>query len=66
MQDLITLKEASEILGVTLSTASYYVRKHKLTGVDSDKRTAHRRKHKLVDRAEVLALKEKHDARPGE
>ncbi len=64
MQDLITLKEASEILGVTLSTVSYYVRTGKLTGVDSEKRTAHRRKHRLVDRAEVLALKEKHNAQP--
>lgn len=66
MQDLITLKEASEILGVTLSTVSYYVRTGKLTGVDSEKRTAHRRQHRLVDRAEVLALKEKHDTPPSE
>ena len=66
MQDLITIKEAAEILNVTMSTVSYYVRTGKLTGIDSDKRTAHRRKHQLVDRAEVLALKAAHDAQPSE
>jgi len=53
-------------LGVTLSTASYYVRTGKLAGIESDKRTAHRKKHKLVDRAQVLALKSKRDNESGE
>jgi transposase len=66
MQDLITIKEAADILGVTLSTASYYVRTGKLAGIESDKRTAHRKKHKLVDRAQVLALKSKRDNESGE
>lgn len=57
MQDLITIKEASEILGVTLSTVSYYVRTGKLIGHDSTGRTAHRKTRKLVDRAEVEKLK---------
>lgn len=61
MQDLITLKEASDILDVTLSTVSYYVRTGKLTGVDGDKRTAHRKRQKLVDRADVLILKQQQD-----
>ncbi len=63
MQDLITLKEASEILGVTLSTVSYYVRTGKLTGTEGEKRTAHRRQHKMVSRADVERLKVEHDAR---
>lgn len=61
MQDLITLKEASDILGVTLSTVSYYVRTGKLIGVDGGKRTAHRKQQKLVDRADVLNLKQQQD-----
>lgn len=64
MQDLITLKEASDILGVTLSTVSYYVRTGKLTGVSGEKRTAHRKQHKLVSRVEVEKLKAEHDAPP--
>lgn len=62
MQDLITIKEASDILGVTLSTVSYYVRTGKLTGIDSDQRTAHRKTRKLVDRSEVLRLKAEQQA----
>jgi predicted transcriptional regulator len=62
MQDLITLKDASVILGVTLSTVSYYVRTKQLKSVDSDRRTAHRKQRQLVDRADVLRLKAAHDA----
>lgn len=61
MQDLITIKEAADILGVTLSTVSYYVRTGKLTGHDSATRTAHRKTRKLVDRADVERLKAEHD-----
>ena len=64
MQDLITLKEAADILGVTLSTVSYYVRTGKLSSVEGDKRTAHRKRHKMVSRADVQQLKERHDAQP--
>lgn len=66
MQDLITIKEAAEILGVTMSTASYYVRTGKLPSVESDKRTAHRKKQRLIDRSAVLALKASHDTKPNE
>lgn len=58
MQDLITITEAAKILDVTLSTVSYYVRTGKLTGIEGDKRTAHRKRQKLIDRAEVLRLKD--------
>jgi len=66
MQDLITIKEASEILGVTLSTVSYYVAHNKLVGYDSDQRTAHRKTRKLVSKAEVRQLKAKQDAKDAE
>lgn len=62
MKDLITLKEASDILGVTLSTVSYYVRTGKLSSVEGDKRTAHRKQQKMVSRADVERLKHQHDA----
>lgn len=62
MQDLITIAEAAKILDVTMSTVSYYIRTGKLTGVESDSRTAHRKKRRLLDRHEVLKLKEQHDA----
>jgi len=59
MQDLITITEAAKILDVTLSTVSYYIRTGKLTGIDGSERTAHRRRRKLLDREEVMKLKEK-------
>jgi hypothetical protein len=60
---LITLIEASEILGVTLSTVSYYVRTKQLPSVDSDRRTAHRKPRQLVSLADVRRLKAVHDAK---
>lgn len=57
MKDLITLKEASDILGVTLSTVSYYVRTGKLRSTEGEKRTAHRKQQKMVSRADVERLK---------
>lgn len=61
MQQLITIAEAAKILDVTLSTVSYYIRTGKLTGIESDQRTAHRRKRRLIDRDEVLRLKAQQD-----
>jgi predicted transcriptional regulator len=60
--DLITLKQAAELLGVTLSTVSYYVRTRKLRSVDSDRRTAHRKMRQLVERSDVLQLKKRFDS----
>lgn len=57
MSELISIKEAAEILDVTLSTVSYYIRTGKLTGIESDSRTAHKRKRKLLEKSDVLRLK---------
>lgn len=64
MQDLITIKEAAAILDVTMSTVSYYVRTDKLIAINGDKRTAHRKRNKLVSRAQVEQLKAYHDGQP--
>lgn len=65
MQDPITIVEAAKILDVTLSTVAYYIRSGKLTSIEGDKRTAHRRRQKLVSRADVLKLKEDHENKSG-
>jgi len=56
-EELITIAEASKILDVTISTVSYYIRSGKLEGVESEGRTAHRKKRKLLKRSDVLDLK---------
>lgn len=61
MQDLITIAEAAKILDVTLSTVSYYIRTGKFTSIEGGKRTAHRKKQKLLDRSEVINFKLKRD-----
>lgn len=57
MNELITITEASNILDVTLTTVSYYIRTGKLPSIETDRRTAHRRPKKLVRRADVLELR---------
>lgn len=63
MEDLITVTEAAAILDVSISTVSYYIRSGKLVGVDSNQRTAHKKTRKLVNRKDVIELKEKQDAK---
>ncbi len=62
-EEMITISEASKILDVTISTVSYYIRSGKLEGVESEGRTAHRKKRKLLRKTDVLSLKEKMDSK---
>jgi len=57
MDTLISIAEAARILDVSIPTVTYYIKQQRLRFEYSDKRTAGRKRKRVVYREDVEALK---------